>query len=191
MYVSQSVFFLPTAQVCPGVQGVPPNQRQVRSLHLPLLATAVREHHQPRGHRSVITPSIHPQPVTHIFRRVPVLCCVHFPPFSLRLFVLVVRLDGSQPVRYCLKQRMEDRYHNLREQLSQMASIHCNHFILVDVYGGTIRVSHGYTCTQQVPPPLSMSEGVILVSFPPSLPPFPSFTLSLCACAFRTSRRTR
>ena len=57
----------------------------------------------------------------------------------LSLISLVVRLDGSQPIRYGLKQEMEGKYANLHVHLTDKTGIH--RFMLVDVFGGTIRVS--------------------------------------------------
>ena len=51
----------------------------------------------------------------------------------------VVRLDGSRPIRYGLKQDLEGKYCVLKNFLTQKTNV--PYFMLVDVYGGTVRVS--------------------------------------------------
>ncbi len=53
----------------------------------------------------------------------------------------VVRLDGSQPVRYGLKVEVDERYKTLKEGLSELSGIPTTSLLLVEVYGATIRVS--------------------------------------------------
>ena len=86
----------------------------------------------------------------------------HTPPYYTLFFTLcslsVVRLDGSQPVRYCLRQGMDDKYRRVKENVSVLTDISVSQFVLVDVYGGIVRVRHsratncGYplfsTCTE-------------------------------------------
>ena len=36
---------------------------------------------------------------------------------------------------------MEDKYHKVKENISSLTDIHTSHLVLVDVYGGTVRVS--------------------------------------------------
>lgn len=52
----------------------------------------------------------------------------------------VVRLDGSQPVRYGLKLEMDDKYRSLKQSLSDLCGIPGSRLLLVEVYGAMIRV---------------------------------------------------
>ena len=58
----------------------------------------------------------------------------------LLFFVSVVRLDGSQPIRYGLKQELEGKYQVLKEFLKQKMNV--AEFMLADIFGGIIRVSN-------------------------------------------------
>lgn len=51
----------------------------------------------------------------------------------------VVRLDGSQPIRYSLKQELDGKYKVLREEIQKLCGL--SFLLLVDVFAGTIRVS--------------------------------------------------
>lgn len=62
--------------------------------------------------------------------------------FFYPLFFLVVRLDGSQPVRYCLRQEMDDKYRRVKENISALTDIPASRFVLVDVFGGIVRVRY-------------------------------------------------
>ena len=59
-------------------------------------------------------------------------------PVSLIIPLLVVRLNGSQPVRYSLKLELDAKYRLLREELAQLSGIY--RMLLVDVFGGIVRV---------------------------------------------------
>ena len=58
--------------------------------------------------------------------------------FFCFFFQPVIPLDGSQPVRYCLKLELDAKYRLLKEQLIELCNI--NRLFLVDVFGGTVRV---------------------------------------------------
>jgi ubiquitin carboxyl-terminal hydrolase 6/32 len=57
---------------------------------------------------------------------------------STTLEVIVIRLDGSQPIRYSMRQELDGKYGTLRETLQD--STHIHYLLLVDVFGGIIRV---------------------------------------------------
>lgn len=59
-------------------------------------------------------------------------------PVSLITPLLVVRLDGSQPIRYSLKLELDAKYRLLREELARLSGVYC--VLLVDVFGGIVRV---------------------------------------------------
>lgn len=63
-------------------------------------------------------------------------CEIIFMIYSLA----VVRLDGSQPVRYGLKLEMDDKYRSLKQSLSDLCGIPGSRLLLVEVYGAMIRV---------------------------------------------------
>ena len=61
---------------------------------------------------------------------------------SIRVFSsIVVRLDGSQPVRYGLKLEVDDKYRALLATLSRLTGIKKSNLLLVEMFGATIRVS--------------------------------------------------
>ena len=53
----------------------------------------------------------------------------------------VVRLDGSQPVRYGLKLEVDDKYRALLVALSRLTGIKKSNLLLVEIFGAMIRVS--------------------------------------------------
>ena len=59
----------------------------------------------------------------------------------------VVRLDGSQPVRYGLKLEIDERYRLLKENLSQLCGIPSSTLLLVEIVGSMIRVSQELMCS--------------------------------------------
>lgn len=52
----------------------------------------------------------------------------------------MIRLDGSQPVRYGLKLEVDEKYRALRQSLSQLCGIAKSNLLLVEMYGSMIRV---------------------------------------------------
>jgi ubiquitin carboxyl-terminal hydrolase 6/32 len=61
---------------------------------------------------------------------------------SIRVFSsIVVRLDGSQPVRYGLKLEVDDKYRAILATLSRLTGIKKSNLLLVEMFGATIRVS--------------------------------------------------
>jgi len=52
----------------------------------------------------------------------------------------VVRLDGSQPVRYGLKLEMDDKYRSLKQSVADRCGITGSRLLLVEVYGAMIMV---------------------------------------------------
>lgn len=60
--------------------------------------------------------------------------------FPLLLLAVVVRLDGSQPVRYGLKLEVDDKYRALLMILSRLTGIKKSNLLLVEVFGAMIRV---------------------------------------------------
>ena len=53
----------------------------------------------------------------------------------------VVRLDGSQPVRYGVKLEIDEKYRALRQSLADLTGIRKSNLLLVEMYGSMIRVS--------------------------------------------------
>ena len=53
----------------------------------------------------------------------------------------MVLLDGSQPMRYGLKLELDDKYRQLKRALSELCGLESDRMLLVEVYGGVIRVS--------------------------------------------------
>ena len=52
----------------------------------------------------------------------------------------VVRLDGSQPVRYGLKLEVDEKYRLMKEQLSELCGVPYSRLLLVEVYGALVKV---------------------------------------------------
>ena len=52
----------------------------------------------------------------------------------------VVRLDGSQPVRYGLKLEVDEKYRAALNALSELTGIRKCNLLLVEIYGAMIRV---------------------------------------------------
>ncbi len=58
-----------------------------------------------------------------------ILCCV------------VMFLDGRQPVKYGLRLEIDDKYHQLKEELGKLCGVSHSKLLLVEVYSSNIRVS--------------------------------------------------
>ena len=55
----------------------------------------------------------------------------------------VVRLDGTQPVRYGLKVDMDEKYRALKEGLADLCGLATSSLMLVEVFGALVRVRRG------------------------------------------------
>lgn len=55
--------------------------------------------------------------------------------------MLVVRLDGSVPVKYGLRLKTGDKYKHLREALAELVGIDLAQLLLIELFAGTVRVS--------------------------------------------------
>ena len=60
-----------------------------------------------------------------------------FDPF---LYLVVMRLDGSQPVKYGIKVEVDDKYRSLKQSLSELCGIPSSKLLLVEISGSVIRV---------------------------------------------------
>ena len=57
-------------------------------------------------------------------------------------FVAVMRLDGSQPVRYGIKMELDDKYRRLKEMVSELCGIPSSNLRLAEVYGAMLKVGN-------------------------------------------------
>ncbi len=53
----------------------------------------------------------------------------------------MVLLDGSQPLRYGLKLELDDKYRQLKRAVCDLSGLEPADILLVEVYGGIVRVS--------------------------------------------------
>ena len=59
---------------------------------------------------------------------------------TVNLEAVVIRLDGSQPVRYGIKVEVDDKYRSLKQSLSELCGIPSSKLLLVEISGSVIRV---------------------------------------------------
>lgn len=52
----------------------------------------------------------------------------------------VMRLDGSQPIRYGIKMELDDKYRRLKEMVSELCTIPSSNLRLAEVYGAMVKV---------------------------------------------------
>jgi ubiquitin carboxyl-terminal hydrolase 6/32 len=75
---------------------------------------------------------------------------VRFDPFTflslplpmenlMYMEVIVIRLDGSVPVRYGLRLKTGDNYRQLREMLSGLSGLDLSQLLLLELFAGTVR----------------------------------------------------
>ena len=53
---------------------------------------------------------------------------------------LVIKLDGSTPVRYGLRLNMDEKYTGLKKQLSELCSLKPEQILLAEVHTSNIKV---------------------------------------------------
>ncbi|XP_006811225.1 ubiquitin carboxyl-terminal hydrolase 32-like [Saccoglossus kowalevskii] len=123
------------------------------------------------------------------------VCCkecgnesVRFDPFtylslplpldnSMHLEIVVIRLDGTVPMKYGLRLNMEDKYKDLKQYLSELCDLTPQQLLLVEVFGAMIRslpsdgqkvrtALGGYLYAYEIPPPpqLTMSTHPKIIS---------------------------
>ncbi|XP_064618756.1 ubiquitin carboxyl-terminal hydrolase 32-like [Lineus longissimus] len=75
---------------------------------------------------------------------------VRFDPFSvlslplpmdscIHLEIIMIKLDGSVPVKYGLRLNMDEKYKTLKKQLSEHSNIPFNRILLVELFGAVIK----------------------------------------------------
>lgn len=60
-----------------------------------------------------------------------ILCCGSF---------VVIKLEGSTPVRYGLRLNMDEKYTGLKKQLSELCSLKPEQILLAEVHSSNIKV---------------------------------------------------
>ncbi|XP_077995197.1 ubiquitin carboxyl-terminal hydrolase 32-like isoform X2 [Glandiceps talaboti] len=87
---------------------------------------------------------------------------------SMHLEIVVIRLDGSIPKKYGLRLNMEDKYKDLKQNLSGLCDLTPQQILLVEVFGAMIRslpsdgqkvrtALGGYLYAYEIPPPPQLS----------------------------------
>lgn len=56
------------------------------------------------------------------------------------LSLLVIKLDGTTPVRYGLRLNMDEKYTGLKKQLSDLCGLKSEQILLAEVHGSNIKV---------------------------------------------------
>ena len=54
---------------------------------------------------------------------------------------VVIKLDGSTPVRYGLRLNMDEKYTGLKKQLSELCGLKPEQILLAEVHNSNVRVS--------------------------------------------------
>ena len=115
-----------------------------------VVASEAWENHVLRN-KSIVVDLFHGQLKSKVTCKVCSHESVRFDPFtflslplpmesSIHLEVIVIRQDGSVPVKYGLNMDMESRYSNIRPRLSKLCKIPFHNLILVDIVQCQFRV---------------------------------------------------
>ncbi|XP_061105237.1 ubiquitin carboxyl-terminal hydrolase 32 [Conger conger] len=83
---------------------------------------------------------------------------------SMHLEIIVIKLDGSTPVRYGLRLNMDEKYTALKKQLSELCGLKPEQILLAEVHASNIknfpldnqkvrRAASGFLCAFEVPVP--------------------------------------
>lgn len=57
-------------------------------------------------------------------------------------FYLVVHLEGSMPTKYGLLLNNDDRYKDVKRELSRYCGLVCSQLLLVEIFGASVKVTH-------------------------------------------------
>ena len=79
------------------------------------------------------TTSVRFDPFTFLSLPLPMESCIHIE-------VIVIRLDGSKPMRYGLRLNMDEKYLGLKQHLSELSSIPAVELLLVEILGALVKV---------------------------------------------------
>lgn len=66
------------------------------------------------------------------------ICTEHIVIFSF--LCLVVHLEGSTPTKYGLLLNNDDRYKDLKRELSKYCGLVCSQLLLVEIFGASVKV---------------------------------------------------
>ena len=67
------------------------------------------------------------------------ICTEHIVIFSF--LCLVVHLEGSTPTKYGLLLNNDDRYKDLKRELSNYCGLVCSQLLLVEIFGASVKVA--------------------------------------------------
>ena len=65
--------------------------------------------------------------------------------FQSIFICVVVRLDGSIPIKYGLRLNMDEKYKTLKKHLSDLCSIAVNQLLLAEISGALVKVKKNYS----------------------------------------------
>ncbi|XP_030648580.1 ubiquitin carboxyl-terminal hydrolase 32 [Chanos chanos] len=111
---------------------------------------------------------------------------------SMHLEIIVIRLDGSTPIRYGLRLNVDEKYSGLKKLLSELCCLKPEQILLAEVHMSNIknflldsqkvrRVVSGFLCAFEIPlaeSPLSVSSTEETAKEPPSVVDGNSTTIS-------------
>uniref|UniRef100_A0A3Q3XKY1 Ubiquitin carboxyl-terminal hydrolase 32 n=1 Tax=Mola mola TaxID=94237 RepID=A0A3Q3XKY1_MOLML len=128
-----------------------------------------------RRNRSIVVDLFHGQLKSQVKCKTCGHISARFDPFnflslplpmdsSMHLEIIVIKLDGSTPVRYGLRLNMDEKYTGLKKQLSELCSLKPEQILLAEVHTSNIknfpqdnqkiRLSiNGFLCAFEVPVP--------------------------------------
>ncbi|XP_013889081.1 ubiquitin carboxyl-terminal hydrolase 32 [Austrofundulus limnaeus] len=128
-----------------------------------------------RRNRSIVVDLFHGQLKSQVKCKTCGHISARFDPFnflslplpmdsSMHLEIIVIKLDGSTPVRYGLRLNMDEKYTGLKKQLSELCSLKPEQILLAEVHASNIknfpqdnqkvRLSvSGFLCAFEVPVP--------------------------------------
>ncbi|CAH1801921.1 unnamed protein product [Owenia fusiformis] len=101
--------------------------------------------------------SVRFDPFTYLSLPLPMESCLH-------LEIVITRLDGSTPVKYGLRLNMDEKYKELKKQLSVLSEIPSNQLLLCEVSAAMVKsfpqdtqkikgLLGGSLCAYELPPP--------------------------------------
>ncbi|XP_022537013.2 ubiquitin carboxyl-terminal hydrolase 32 [Astyanax mexicanus] len=94
---------------------------------------------------------------------------------SMHLEIIVIRLDGSTPVRYGLRLNVDEKYSGLKSLLSELCHLKAEQLLLVEIHLSCIknfpldhqkvrRAVSGFLCAFEIPLPASPSSNLEITS---------------------------
>ena len=64
----------------------------------------------------------------------------------LNFYCVVVRLEGKTPTKYGLLLNNDDRYKDVKRELSKYCGLVCSQVLLVEIFGASVKVGRMKHC---------------------------------------------